>query len=79
MEKLEKYIKTRIEQLKEDKEKAADKYDKMWYTRCIQELNWALQMKGNPTHNCYMGKDHMGKDLTKEFGMTIKQLDNALW
>ena len=46
----------------------------MWYTRCIQELNWALQMKGKPTHNCYMGKD-----LTKEFGMTIKQLDNALW
>ena len=62
---MEEYIKTRIEQLKEDKEKASDSHDKMWYNRCIQELDWALQMKGNPTHNCYMSD--------------IKQLDNSLW
>ena len=65
MKKLENYIKTRIEQLKEDKEKTVDSYDKMWYNRCIQELDWALQMKSKPTHNCYMGN--------------IKQLDNSLW
>ena len=51
---LEKYIKQRISQLKEDKEKASDQQDRMWYNRCIQELDWALQMKGKPTHNCFM-------------------------
>lgn len=50
----DRYIKTRIEQLEQDMEKAHDEHDKMWYNRCIQELNWALQMSGKPTHNCYM-------------------------
>ena len=54
MQKIEKYIKTRIEQLKEDKEKASDPHDIQWYNRCIQELDWALQMQGEPTHDCYM-------------------------
>ena len=54
MKKMEKYIKTRIEQLKEDKEKASDPHDIQWYNRCIQELDWALQMQGEPTHDCYM-------------------------
>ena len=54
MKKMEKYIKTRIEQLKEDKEKASDPHDIQWYNRCIQELDWALQMQGKPTHDCYM-------------------------
>ena len=53
---MEKYIKTRIEQLKEDKEKASDPHDIQWYSRCIQELDWALQMQGEPTHDCYMSK-----------------------
>jgi len=53
----DKYIKTRIEQLKLDMEKAHDEHDKMWYNRCIQELNWALQMSKKPTHNCYMQED----------------------
>ena len=26
----------------------------MWYNRCIQELDWALQMQSEPTHDCYM-------------------------
>ena len=54
MQKIEKYIKTRIEQLKEDMNKAHNEMDKMWYNRCIQELDWALQMHGEPTHDCYM-------------------------
>ena len=54
MKKMEKYIKTRIEQLKEDMNKAHNEHDKMWYNRCIQELDWALQMQGEPTHDCYM-------------------------
>ena len=54
MKKMEKYIKTRIEQLKEDMNKAHNEMDKMWYNRCIQELDWALQMQGEPTHDCYM-------------------------
>ena len=32
MKKMEKYIKTRIEQLKEDKEKASDPHDRDWET-----------------------------------------------
>jgi len=52
------YIRNRISQLKEDMDKAHDDYDKMWYNRLIQELNWANQMNGKPSHNCYMaGED----------------------
>lgn len=53
----DKYIMTRIEQLKQDMERASDEMDKAWYNRLIQELNWALQMNNKPTHNCYMQKD----------------------
>ena len=42
------YIGVRIAQLKEDREKASDEHDKMWYTRLIQELNWVA----NPKENC---------------------------
>ena len=35
--------------------KASDPHDIQWYNRCIQELDWALQMQGEPTHDCYMG------------------------
>ena len=42
------YIGVRVEQLKEDREKASDDHDKMWYTRLIQELNWII----NPKENC---------------------------
>ena len=51
---MEKYIKTRIEQLKEDMNKAHNEHDKMWYNRCIQEFDWSLQMQAEPTHDCYM-------------------------
>tara|TARA_Y100001970_G_C14083636_1_gene776087 strand:+ start:876 stop:1097 length:222 start_codon:yes stop_codon:yes gene_type:complete len=56
MKKMEKYIKTRMEQLKDDMSKAHNEHDRMWYNRCIQELDWALQMQSEPTHDCYMGK-----------------------
>ena len=36
----EKYIMLRIEQLKEDMSKANDELDKAWNNRLIQELNW---------------------------------------
>ena len=45
-----------MEQLKEDMEKAHDEHDKKWYNRCIQELDWVLQMKEQPNYNCYMEK-----------------------
>ena len=48
------YIITRIDQLKQDMDKANDELDKAWYNRLIQELNWVLQMNGKQTHNCYM-------------------------
>jgi len=50
----EKYMHVRIEQLKEDMAKAHDETDKAWYNRIIQELDWVLQMKGKPDHNCHM-------------------------
>jgi hypothetical protein len=49
-----KYIKTRMEQLAEEREKCHDEHDKQWFNRCIQELEWALQMMNTPTHNCFM-------------------------
>ena len=48
------YIDVRIGQLKEDMDKANDDYDKSWYNRIIQELDWARQMITIPTSNCYM-------------------------
>lgn len=56
MSKQSKYINIRISQLKEDMLKASDEHDKAWYNRCIQELDWVLQMDKKPTHNCYMEK-----------------------
>jgi hypothetical protein len=56
MKKIDRYIKGRISQLKEDKLKIKNKTDIMWYNRCIQELDWALQMNNKPTQNCFMSK-----------------------
>ena len=42
------YVAVRVNQLKEDREKASDEHDKLWYTRLIQELNWVV----NPKENC---------------------------
>ena len=50
----DKYITTRIEQLKEDMARAHDEHDQKWYNRLIQELDWVKQMGNRPTHNCYM-------------------------
>ena len=36
----EDYISMRINQLKEDRDKASDQHDIMWYSRLIQELSW---------------------------------------
>ena len=41
------YINARITQLVEDREKAHNQHDKMWYTRIIQELPWVLDNKQN--------------------------------
>ena len=42
-------------QLAEDRDKASKDYDKQWYTRLIQELDWAQQaMNKTYTRNCYM-------------------------
>lgn len=54
MSKVERYIDSRINQLKDDMVKAHDPMDQAWYNRLIQELNWAQQMIDKPTHNCYM-------------------------
>jgi len=50
---MEKYIRTRIDQLSDDREKAHDEHDKQWYTRLIQELDWVLMMGDKkPKRNC---------------------------
>ena len=41
------YINARIAQLVEDRERAHNQHDKMWYTRIIQELSWVLDNKQN--------------------------------
>ena len=48
------YVRTRIEQLKEDMAKASNPHDQQWYNRLIQELDWVKQMGEKPTYNCYM-------------------------
>ena len=49
------YIIMRKEQLAEDREKASKAYDKQWYTRLIQELDWAEQAQSKTySRNCYM-------------------------
>ena len=49
------YIVMRQAQLSEDRDKASKDYDKQWYTRLIQELDWAQQaMNKTYTRNCYM-------------------------
>ena len=58
--KQKRYIKIRMEQLKEEREKCHDDHDKMWFNRCIQELDWVLQMKEKPNHNCYMENNTNG-------------------
>ena len=55
------YLEVRIDQLKEDQQKCNDPYDKMWYNRLIQELDWAQQMNNKPTHNCFMGSNTTGE------------------
>lgn len=54
MQKVERYINSRIEQLHSDLQKAHDPMDQAWYNRLIQELDWAKQMIDKPDHNCYM-------------------------
>ena len=49
-----KYIIVRMEQLAEERDKCHDEHDKMWFNRCIQELDWVLQMMDKPDHNCWM-------------------------
>ena len=49
------YIEVRKKQLEEDRNKANNVYDKQWYNRLIQELDWAGQIVSKETtHNCFM-------------------------
>ena len=50
------YIEARINLLKDDLSKTSNEYDKMWYKRLIQELDWASQMSDKPTINCSLDK-----------------------
>jgi hypothetical protein len=47
------YIDVRVQQLKEEMEKAHNPMDKQWFNRIISELEWAR----SPHHNCYMDKE----------------------
>ena len=50
---MQKYIETRQAQLADDRDRASDGYDKQWYNRLIQELDWVLMMEGKKTkRNC---------------------------
>ena len=62
--KQKRYIQVRMKQLEEEREKCHDDHDKMWFNRCIQELEWVLQMKDKPTHNCYMQSNAATQDMT---------------
>ena len=49
------YIEVRKKQLEEDRNKANNVYDKQWYNRLIQELDWAGQIVSTETtRNCFM-------------------------
>jgi len=49
------YITVRKSQLLEDRDKASKDYDRQWYNRLIQELDWAGEFTSNKlTRNCYM-------------------------
>jgi len=64
------YITARIEQLKEDMDKAHDPHDKAWYNRLIQELDWVDQIgisfENTKRHrsNCYMTRKAMHSEST---------------
>ena len=51
-EKQIRYINARIQQLTEELSKTQSDYDKSWYKRIIQELDWVIQMRDKPTKNC---------------------------
>ncbi len=51
-EKQDRYIIARIQQLTEELSKTQSDYDKSWYKRMIQELDWVIQMKDKPVKNC---------------------------
>ena len=42
--KVENYISVRMKQLAE-RDKAHDEHDRAWFNRCIQELDWVLQVR----------------------------------
>ena len=49
------YISIRKSQLIEDRDKASKPYDKQWYNRLIQELDWAGEFVNQKhTRNCFM-------------------------
>ena len=80
----EEYIKIRVSQLKEDFRKASDEYDKRWYLRLIEELNWVLKMtklmdqvKINKYANDYikMVEETIQKEVYVKFKLASVKLD----
>jgi hypothetical protein len=57
--KADRYLKMRIEQLKEEIPKnEGDEMSQQWYNRLIQELQWVLDVdEDKGRNNCYMGEN----------------------
>ncbi len=58
--KADRYLETRIEQLKEEIPKnEGDEMTQQWYNRLIQELQWVLDVDASKEerNNCFMGEN----------------------
>ena len=57
--KADKYLRVRIEQLKEEIPKnEGDEMTQQWYNRLIQELQWVLDVdEDRERNNCFMGEN----------------------
>jgi hypothetical protein len=57
--KADKYLRVRIEQLKEEIPKnEGDEMTQQWYNRLIQELQWVLDVdEDKERNNCFMGEN----------------------
>ena len=56
--KRDRYLKSRIKQLKEELPKNdGDSLTEAWYNRLIQELQWVVDVEEKEKSNCWMGDD----------------------
>ena len=61
-DKLERYLKVRIDQLREEIPKnEGDEMTQQWYNRLVQELQWVVDVgeesKKSDRSNCWMGEN----------------------